>query len=120
MNDPTETAQNGPETAQNGAETAQNGAETSPPDQLAELTAERDALALQVQRLTVAADKGIPVGLLTGTTLEELEDQAEQMLAFAATRRQPPDFGGGQRGDDTPRPATDPIREALRAGRRRL
>jgi hypothetical protein len=82
-----------------------------PADELAAVTAERDALAVQVQRLTVAAEKGVPVDLLTGTSKDELHAQADALLSFAAERSPAADFGAGQRGGE---PTTgDPIRRLL-------
>lgn len=117
-NDSTETPQNGPETAQNGPETAEDGTghqDHDPAEQLASITAERDALRLQVERLHVAAEKGVPAELLTETTPEAMRDQADRLLSFAAERaeaRRIPDFGGGRRGEFTPADP-DPLRKLL-------
>lgn len=58
--------------------------------------AEIEARALRAE---VAAAKGIPVGLLSGSTQEELEASADALLAFRGEKPKP-DFGGGARGDD--------------------
>jgi hypothetical protein len=53
-------------------------------DRVAELEKERDNLAAEVLRHRVAADKDVPVNLLSGVTQEELEAAAEALLAFRA------------------------------------
>ena len=53
----------------------------------------------RAMRAEVAAAKGIPANLLSGSTQEELEASADALLAFRGERPKP-DFGGGQRGDD--------------------
>lgn len=53
-----------------------------------------EALAL---RMEVAADKGIPASLLTGSTKDELEAAADALLAFRGDKAKP-DFGAGDRG----------------------
>ena len=53
----------------------------------------------RAMRAEVAAAKGIPVVLLSGTTQEELEASADALLAFRGEKPRP-DFGGGQRGAD--------------------
>lgn len=58
--------------------------------------AEATATAL---RATVAADKGVPAALLTGSTQEELEAAADALLAFkGATPKAPPADGQGKVG----------------------
>lgn len=58
--------------------------------------AEIEARALRAE---VAAAKGIPAALLSGTTQEELEASADALLAFRGEKPKP-DFGGGDRGGD--------------------
>lgn len=50
-------------------------------------------------RAEVAASKGIPASLLSGTTEEELTASADALLAFRGEKPKP-DFGGGDRGSD--------------------
>lgn len=50
-------------------------------------------------RAEVAASKGIPAALLSGSTKEELEASADALLAFRGEKTKP-DFGGGDRGGD--------------------
>lgn len=58
-------------------------------------------LAREKLRSDVAAAKGVPAGLLSGSTKEELEASADQLLEFRGEQQKPPpDFGGGQRGED--------------------
>jgi len=58
----------------------------------------------RTMRAEVAAAKGIPAALLSGTTQEELEASADALLAFRGEKPKP-DFGGGDRGGDV-KPAT--------------
>ena len=55
--------------------------QTDPAEDLAKVTAERDALAVQVLRLTVAAETGVPADLLTADTDEALRAQATALLS---------------------------------------
>lgn len=57
--------------------------------------AEIEARALRAE---VAAAKGIPAALLSGSTQEELEASADALLAFRGSAPKP-DFGGGDRGE---------------------
>ena len=76
--------------------------------ELATLTAERDELRLQVARLTVAAETGVPADLLRGQDEDELREHAEALVAYAGARATP-DFGAGVRGHvEVPDP--DPVR----------
>ena len=50
-------------------------------------------------RAEVAAAKGIPAALLSGSTQEELEASADALIAFRGEKPKP-DFGGGDRGGD--------------------
>jgi hypothetical protein len=58
--------------------------------------AEMEARTLRAE---VAAAKGIPVTLLSGTTQVELEASADALIAFRGEKPKP-DFGGGDRGSD--------------------
>lgn len=117
-----ETPPIGPET---GSETPQNGLvgdDQGDQDQdtdhavnetLAAVTAERDALALQVAKLTVASEYGIPGDLLRGDDEDQLREHAEALKTYAGSRG-PVDFGAGKRGELPRRDDTDPLRTALR------
>lgn len=63
--------------------------------------AEKRAAELEAKsvRSDVAAAKGVPANLLSGTTQEELEASADALLAFRGEKPKP-DFGGGDRGGD--------------------
>lgn len=71
-------------------------------------------------RAEVAATKGVPAELLTGTTQEELEASADKLLAFRGAQ-QAPDFGAGNRGDDAgkkpPQMSRDEVRRLYAAGK---
>lgn len=59
-------------------------------------------------RFEVAADKQVPpdaIDLLAGTTREELEAQADKILALAKQAQQAPEFDGGAR-EPAPEPDT--------------
>lgn len=65
-----------------------------------ELKAERE----QGIRKDVAADKGVPVGLLKGKTREECEAEADELLAFRGKVEKPKPAGGALKttfGSDT-------------------
>lgn len=51
-------------------------------DRLAAAEAKAQAAELKALRADVAAAKGVPAGLLTGTTQEELEAAADALIAF--------------------------------------
>lgn len=80
-------------------------------ERLAEVTTERDALALQVARLTVAAETGVPADLLRGDTADELRAHAQALRTFAGSRipAAPPPTPL-----TPPPPSTDPLRDILR------
>jgi hypothetical protein len=63
--------------------------------------AEAHAKEIEVRatRAEVAAAKGVPVSLVTGTTKEEMESAADALIAFRGTPLKP-DMGGGARGGD--------------------
>ncbi len=58
--------------------------------------AESEARAMRAE---VAAAKGIPATLLSGSTQEELEASADALIAFKGAAAKP-DFGAGDRGND--------------------
>ena len=95
-----------------GTDNGEQGQDTDPTAQLASLTAERDALALQVARLTVAAETGVPAELLRGDDEGQLREHAEALKAYAAPRAVS-DFGAGNRGDSIKPPDTDPLRRLI-------
>lgn len=68
----------------------------------AERLAEAERLAheskIRAVRAEVAALKGVPPELLSGTTEAEVEESATALLKFRGELR--PDFGGGSRGSD--------------------
>ena len=70
---------------------------------LADRAATAEAKVVEIEaralRAEVAAAKGIPAALLSGSTQEELEASADALLAFRGEKPKP-DFGGGDRGDD--------------------
>lgn len=88
-------------------------------------------LEAQALRATVAAAKGVPVELLSGSTIEELEAAADQLIAFRGTPpKAPPAKGQGDAGDPVGGDANkitsvdalksmspEQINEARRAGR---
>lgn len=66
---------------------------------LAAVEVERDKALAEALRVSVATDKGVPAGLLSGSTKEELEAAADQLLAFkGATPTAPPAVGQGNAG----------------------
>ena len=93
----------------------EDDADQGQPDTTAELDAlraENDALVLQVARLTVAAETGVPADLLRGQDEDELREHAEALVAYAGARATP-DFGAGNRGESVRPENTDPLRTAL-------
>lgn len=66
---------------------------------LAALQQENEALKLSTLKAQVAALKGVPADLLSGSSQEELEAAADRLLAFKGSTPDPvPDFGAGDRG----------------------
>lgn len=119
-----EVAETGPKAPANAPESDVNGPtgdDSGNPDQhqdlaaqLATMTAERDQLAVQVARMEAATKHQVPADLLTATTPEDLDAQAEKLAAYVNSARRAPDFGGGRRGDGLPAaPDPDPLRQAL-------
>ena len=113
-----ETPSQGPETSSESPLKAlldEDDADQGQPDTTAELDAlraENDALVLQVARLTVAAETGVPADLLRGQDEDELREHAEALVAYAGARATP-DFGAGNRGESVRPENTDPLRTAL-------
>jgi hypothetical protein len=68
-------------------------------DKLAAAEARAAELEVKTLRAEVAADKGIPASLLSGSTLEELTASADALVAFRGEKPKP-DLGGGDRGAD--------------------
>lgn len=56
----------------------------------AELEAQLEQAQLAVLRSDVAADKGVPSNLLTGSTKEELEASADSLIEFRSSAKQSP------------------------------
>jgi hypothetical protein len=94
---------------------------------LERVTGERDTFKTQAEsasvenlRLRVALDKKLPAELidrLRGTTKEEMEADADQLLELVVTRRdEAPEFNGGARRGA---PTEDDMNARLRAGRGR-
>lgn len=93
-------------------------------DQLAAVTAERDAAQRSSLVSSVAADKGVPASALIGDTREELEAVADELIAWRGAQATPPpvpkpsvrDLKSGTTGA-TP-PDSDPKAAAAEALRR--
>lgn len=87
-------------------EEANKTAEQKQAEKLAQLQAENAQLQADMIRAQVAASKGVPADLLTGTTEEELNAAADRLLAFRGETATPPapDFGAGDRGDAPSKP----------------
>lgn len=69
-------------------------------EQLQTLQQENERLRIQALTAQVAQAKGVPANLLRGSTQEELEAFADEILSFRGNTP-PPDFGAGKRGDET-------------------
>ncbi len=59
-------------------------------DQLAAVTAERDAAQRSSLVASVAAEKGVPASVLIGATREELEAAADALIAWRGAQTTPP------------------------------
>ena len=68
-------------------------------DRAAQAEAKAAEIEQRALRAEVAAAKGVPVELLSGSTQEELEASADALLAFRG-KPPAPDFGAGDRGGD--------------------
>ena len=68
-------------------------------DRAAKAEAHAAEVELRALKAEVAAEKGVPVALLSGSTLEELHAAADALVAFRGAQPKP-DFGGGDRGVD--------------------
>lgn len=64
-------------------------------DKIAKLETENAKLASDALRNEVAAAKGVPARLISGSTKEELEAAADELLAFKGTPSSP--LGGNQK-----------------------
>lgn len=67
-------------------------------EQLQALQQENEQLRIQALTAQVAQAKGVPANLLRGSSQEELEAAADELLAFRGNTPTP-DFGAGNRGD---------------------
>lgn len=66
---------------------------------LTQLQQENARLQADMLKAQVAALKGVPADLLSGSSQEELEAAADRLLAFKGSTPDPvPDFGAGDRG----------------------
>lgn len=78
-------------------------------EQLQALQQENARLQAEALKAQVAASKGVPADLLSGTTEDELNAAADRLLAFKGATPAP-DFGAGNRGE-----TLSPIDELRRA-----
>ncbi|HEV7949475.1 MAG TPA: hypothetical protein VGP24_06895 [Glaciihabitans sp.] len=80
--------------------------------------AEAKAAAAEAKALKadVSVAKGVPASLLSGSTLEELEASADELLKFRGEQKPAPvDFGGGAKGGDVKAANTEQLtREQLK------
>src|SRR5690606_24772690 len=84
-------------------------------EQLAALQKEAAESALRAERADVAAEKGVPAALLTGTTREELEAAADALLAFKGNQpKAPSPDGQGKVGDPIGGPKQITSRDQLK------
>lgn len=65
-------------------------------EQIEALKAENESNKLKALRSEIAGAKGVPANLLTGTTQEELEEQADALLEFAKSRAPKTDTSQGR------------------------
>ncbi|MGW9021270.1 hypothetical protein ACWGOE_07300 [Leucobacter chromiiresistens] len=70
------------------AEQANKTAEQKAADELAKLQRENESLKVSQLRSSVASTKGVPESLLKGSTQEELEAHADELLAFRGVDEQ--------------------------------
>lgn len=84
-------------------EEANKTAEQKAADRLAAAETKAAALELKAARAEVAAEKGVPMGLISGSDRAEMEAAADALIAFkAATPAAPkPDFSQGAQGQPT-------------------
>lgn len=73
-------------------------------EELEQLRGENTTLKLATTKAQIAASKGVPAELLSGSTEEELEASAEALLAFKG-KESAPDYGAGKRGKPVDGPA---------------
>ncbi len=67
-------------------------------EHIANLEKENAALKSQTLRAQVASEKGVPAGLLSGSTQEELEESADALLAYRGEATPKADGQGEQGG----------------------
>lgn len=83
------------------AQQASRTAEQQAADRIAELEAKFNEAATKAVRAEVAAEKGVPVALLNGSTREELEAAADALIAFRGEQKPAgpkPDLSQGAKG----------------------
>lgn len=68
----------------------------------------------ELARFKVAAEKGVPAELLTGTDEATLNAQADALIAFRGQSTPTPDFGQGARGAEPPQDANAWLRRMAR------
>lgn len=84
-------------------------------DRAAAAEAKVAEIEARAMRAEVAAAKGVPAALLTGSTQEELEAAADALIAFRGAKP-PADFGAGPRGTDVhSKPKAASLEEAVAA-----
>lgn len=69
-------------------------------EQLQTLQQENERLRIQTLTAQVAQAKGVPANLLRGSTQEEIEAFADEILSFRGNTPTP-DFGAGKRGEES-------------------
>ncbi|EME14802.1 hypothetical protein [Rhodococcus triatomae] len=80
----------------------------------AQATARAEASELRQLRAEVAAETGVPLNLINGTTAEEMAASAAAVLEFRDSQKHTPaDFGGGKRGEDVGSKVTQLTREDM-------
>lgn len=98
-------------------EDANKTAEQKAAERLAAAEARAAELEAKATRAEVAAEKGVPAALLTGSTREELEASAAALIAFKGEQRPTvprPDPSQGARGGDVALNG-DPLLDSLKS-----
>lgn len=88
-------------------------------DRAAQAEAKVAEIEQRALRAEVAAAKGVPAALLSGTTQEELEASADALIEFRGAKPAP-DFGAGDRGGDAGKPSQmtrDELKRLYAAGK---
>lgn len=89
-------------------------------EQLEQLKGENETLRISNLRSDVAASKGVPAALLTGSTKEELEEAADALLTFKGeTPKAPSSEGQGKVGSSVSEGSEPDINTLLRAAARK-